>query len=105
MPDTVPCPANCQIANLNEHRLQRLEQSIASTRTKLDVVGIRLEWLGRKLLSTELEKAELRRTLAERIWELNVLRHQMRQDKPHDRQADKHEISARDISRALTMAD
>ncbi|EXJ15697.1 hypothetical protein [Imhoffiella purpurea] len=79
----------CEVANLDERRLQRLEQAIAVTRTKLDVVGIRLEWLGRKLLSTELERAELRRTLAERVWELNLLRHRLKLDRrnPNDQPA------------------
>ncbi|NEX19670.1 hypothetical protein G3480_04965 [Thiorhodococcus mannitoliphagus] len=101
MPNTGPCPANCQIANLNEHRLQRLEQSIALTRTKLDVVGIRLEWLSRKLLSAELEKAELRQTLAERIWEFNLLRHQLRREQ----QGAEHDSSTAEVRRALTLAD
>lgn len=68
----------CQIANLDEQRLKRLEQAIAHTRIKLDVVGIRLDWLGRKLLAVELEKAELRRLLAERTWEFNLLRHRLK---------------------------
>ena len=84
MPESGPRAANRQVASLNERRLKRLEQSIALTRTQLDVVGIRLEWLGRKLLSTELEKAELRRTLAERIWELNLLRHRVRCEQQDD---------------------
>ncbi|MBK1717533.1 hypothetical protein [Thiocystis violacea] len=82
MPDADPHPIKCSVANLNERRLRRLEQSIATTRTKLDVVGIRIEWLGRKLLSTELEKAELRRTLAEGIWEFNLLRHRLKHERP-----------------------
>lgn len=73
--------STCQVANLNERRLQRLAQAISLTKTKLDVVGIQLDWLGRKLLSTELEKAKLRRTLAECTWEFNLLRHRLKQER------------------------
>lgn len=79
---------SCQIASLDERRLRRLEEAISVTRTRLDVVGIRIEWLGRKLLSTELERADLRRTLAERTWEFNLLRHRLK----HERQASDAQI-------------
>ncbi|MFD2110934.1 hypothetical protein [Thiorhodococcus fuscus] len=78
----------CRIVSLDDHRLRRLEEAISVTRTKLDVVGIRIEWLGRKLLSTELERADLRRTLAERMWEFNLLRHRLK----HERQASDDQI-------------
>lgn len=57
---------------------------------------------GRKLLSTELEKAELRRTLAERIWEFNLLRHQLRREQ-HDHEQTHAE--PRESARAMTVAD
>ncbi|EGV33673.1 hypothetical protein ThidrDRAFT_0362 [Thiorhodococcus drewsii AZ1] len=79
---------SCQIASLDERRLRRLEEAISVTRTKLDVVGIRIEWLGRKLLSTELERADLRRALAERTWEFNLLHHRLR----HEQQASDDQI-------------
>ncbi|MBK5963604.1 hypothetical protein CCR95_05755 [Thiocystis minor] len=77
-----PDPIDCQITNLDEQRLKRLERTIERTRIKLDVVGIRLDCLGRKLLKAELEKAELRRLLAERTWEFNLLRHRLKQGQP-----------------------
>ena len=77
-----PDPINCQITNLDEQRLKRLEKTIERTRIQLDVVGIRLDWLGRNLLKVELEKAALRRLLAERTWELNLLRHRLKQGQP-----------------------
>ncbi len=101
MQNTSPGPAKFTVTNLTEHRLHRLEESIALTRTKLDVVGIRLEWLGRKLLSSELEKAELRRTLAERIWEFNLLRHQLKRELTEDPASDYSETPAR----ASVMSD
>ena len=101
MPHADPEPAPCQISSLSERRVHRLEQSIAMTRTKLDVVGIRLEWLGRKMMSTELEKAELRRLLAERIWELNLLRHRLRREQQTDMESGEtpaDHITAREAS-------
>ncbi|MBK1722203.1 hypothetical protein [Thiocystis violacea] len=100
MPESGPCAPKCQVASLNEHRLQRLEQSIAHTRTKLDVVGIRLDWLGRKLLSTELERAELRRTLAERIWEFNLLRHRLKREQQEDQPEPPYETAQTEESLA-----
>ena len=88
-----PDPIHCEMINLDKHRLTRLEQAIERTRRKLDVVGIRLDWLGRKLLKAELEKADLRRQLAERTWEFNLLRHRLKQGP---------QVSQTDTSRGTT---
>ena len=96
-----PDPIKCQIINLDERRLKRLERAIERIRTKLDVVGIRLDWMGRKLLKTELEKAELRRSLAERTWEFHLLRQRLKQGRP----ASQAEIFHAATERTSTISD